>query len=345
MSLQPIPELSSGCHIVADIGGTNARFALATQADAPLQCVRMYRCADFVRFEDALEAYQQSLREHSAPQVLSVCLAVAAAVHKDLITLTNFSWQFSRRALQAALGVPVHVLNDFTAQALCLPALGDADVQWLRRAPGRPHAAARTIAGPGTGFGGATLTAAGEVVESEPGHCSFAPVTEHEVQLLQVLWRRYPRVCVEQLLSGPGLANLYWANAVLGGNPRELEAAAIVHAAQHGDALALQTLRDFSGILGSASGDIALAMGSLGGFYLSGGVLEKLGALFDQTLFMTRFVDKGAFRSWCSEVPVARVTHAWPGLLGCARHARHAHLQAQKSAHGNAADMVGLHTT
>ncbi|MES3006496.1 MAG: glucokinase [Pseudomonadota bacterium] len=322
MSLQQTPEQSAGWHIVADIGGTNARFALAAQAEAPLQCVSVYRCADFVRFEDALEAYQSGLRAQSAPQVLSVCLAVAAAVHKDLITLTNHPWQFSRRALQTALGVPVQVLNDFTAQALCLPLLGDADVQWLRRGTGRAEGAARTIAGPGTGFGGATLTAAGDVLESEPGHCSFAPVTEHELQLLQVLWRRYPRVCVEQVLSGPGLANLYWANAVLSGNPRELEAAAIVNAAQHGDALALQTLRDFSGILGSVCGDIALSMGSLGGFYLSGGVLEKMGALFDQTLFMTRFVDKGAFQNWCSEVPVANVTLAWPGLLGCARHAR-----------------------
>ena len=342
MSISQTPDESAGWHIVADIGGTNARFALASQAEAPLQCVSVFRCADFVHFEDALEAYQAALRERSAPQVLSVCLAVAAAVHKDLISLTNHSWQFSRRALQTALGIPVHVLNDFTAQALCLPALGDADVQWLRRAQGRPHAAARTIAGPGTGFGGATLTAAGEVVESEPGHCSFAPVTEHEVQLLQVLWRRHPRICVEQLLSGPGLANLYWANAVLSGNPRELEAAAIVKAAEHGDVLALQTLRDFSGILGSVCGDIALSMGSLGGFYLSGGVLEKLGALFDQTLFMTRFVDKGAFRSWCSEVPVARVTLAWPGLLGCARHAR---LQAQKSARETTTNKVVSHAT
>lgn len=340
MSLQQSPDQSTGWHIVADIGGTNARFALAAQAEAPLRCVSAYRCADFVRFEDALEAYRDSLRAQSAPQVLSVCLAVAAAVHKDLISLTNHSWQFSRRALQAALGVPVHVLNDFTAQALCLPMLGDADVQWLRRAPGCPHAAARTIAGPGTGFGGATLTAEGEVVESEPGHCSFAPVTEHELQLLQVLWRRHPRICVEQLLSGPGLANLYWANAVLAGNPRELEAVVIVSAAQRGDALALQTLRDFSGILGSVCGDIALSMGSLGGFYLSGGVLEKLGALFDQTLFMTRFVDKGAFQSWCSEVPVAHVTLAWPGLLGCARHAR---LQIQKTAHGNPTAKVVFH--
>lgn len=340
MSLQQTPDQSAGWHIVADIGGTNARFALANQAEAPLQCVSVYRCADFVRFEDALEAYQESVRERFAPQVLSVCLAVAATVHKDLISLTNYSWQFSRRALQAALGVPVHVLNDFTAHALCLPLLGDADVQWLRRAPGRPHAAARTIAGPGTGFGGATLTAAGEVVESEPGHCSFAPVTEHELQLLQVLWRRYPRICVEQLLSGPGLANLYWANAVLGGNPRELGAADIVNVAQHGDALALQTLRDFSGILGSVCGDIALSMGSLGGFYLTGGVLEKLGALFDQTLFLTRFVDKGAFQSWCSEVPVARVTLAWPGLLGCARHAR---LQTLISRGRNPADMEVPH--
>lgn len=320
-------DRESNCHVVADIGGTNARFAWvgegdpgATHADALLRCVTTFRCADFVRFEDALDAYLVRLHAEGAPKPITLTLAVAASVHRDVIALTNFDWHFSRSALAARLGFPVHVLNDFSAQAHCLSVLRDDDLQWLQR-PTTPVAGARTIVGPGTGFGAATVTVGGEILESEPGHVSFAPVCQHEADLLRELWQRYPRVSVEHLLSGPGLANLYWANARLRGLPERVslkDAATIVAAARDGDALALATVQDFTGILGAVCGDIALSMSSLGGFYLSGGVLEKMGLLFDQRLFLSRFLAKGPFQAWCAEVPVARVMLAWPGLLGCA---------------------------
>ncbi|MDP2141234.1 MAG: glucokinase [Gammaproteobacteria bacterium] len=320
------------CHVVADIGGTNARFAWlgqssidpGAQTDALLQCVTSYRCADFVHFEDALEAYLAGLRKEHAPKPVSLTLAVAASVHHDIIALTNFDWRFSRSELAASLGIPVNVLNDFSAQALCLPMLGDVDLQWLQR-PITHVAGARTIVGPGTGFGASTLTHGGEVLESEPGHVSFAPVCEHESNVLRELWQRYPRVSVEHLLSGPGLANLYWANVRLRGLPERVptpEPAIIVEEARNGDPLALDTVQDFIAILGSVCGDIALSMGSLGGFYLSGGMLEKMGSLFDKGVFLSRFQAKGPFQNWCREVPIARVTLAYPGLLGCAVYAR-----------------------
>lgn len=312
------------CHVIADIGGTNARFAWVG-ANALLQCITVYRCADFVRFEEAVEAYLARLGEEHAPKPISLTLAVAASVHQDVIALTNFEWRFSRSALAATLGFPVQVLNDFSAQAHCLGALQDTDLQWLQR-PASSVAGTRSIVGPGTGFGAATLTLAGEVLESEPGHVSFAPVSPHEADLLRELWHRYPRVSVEHLLSGPGLANLHWANARLRGLPERVslpDAPSIVEAAGNGDALALSAVQDFTAIFGSVCGDIALSMGSLGGFYLSGGMLEKMGTLFDPHLFLSRFVAKGPFQSWCAEVPVARVTLAWPGLVGCAVYIRH----------------------
>lgn len=331
------------CHVVADIGGTNARFAWlraddagdTADADALLRCVSAFRCADFVHFEDALQAYLARLCEERAPKPVSLTLAVAASVHHDVIALTNFNWRFSRSELAARLGYPVHVLNDFSAQALCLPLLRERDLQWLQRAESPVDdlmiVGARTIVGPGTGFGGATVTAGGEVLESEPGHVSFAPVCQHEADLLRELWQRYPRVSVEHLLSGPGLANLHWANVRLRGLPERVclqSAASIVEAACNGDELALATVQDFTGIFGSVCGDIALSMGSLGGFYLSGGILEKMGSLFDQQLFLSRFLAKGPFQSWCAEVPVARVTLDWPGLLGCAAHIRRIHARS-----------------
>lgn len=326
--------------LLADIGGTHARFAWVEPGSALLQCVTAYECAAFVRFEDALEAYLARLREQAAPKLVRAVFAVAASVHEDAIRLTNFPWQFSRRALQEALGVSLTVLNDFSAQAWCLPALA-ADftpalpveaLQWWQRPAmtTEPAAApsARSIVGPGTGFGAATLTAGGEVLESEPGHVGFAPGNAHELALLGQLWQRYPRISVEHLLSGPGLANLYWANSRLLGGEKSLAAPQIVAAAGQGDRLALQSIEDFTGILGAVCGDIALAMGSRGGVILSGGMLERLDPLLNKALFMARFTDKGPFSQWCTEVPVARLTLPWPGLTGCALYCRIHHAGA-----------------
>lgn len=323
-----------GCHVLADIGGTNARFAWVLPGSAQLQCVERVVCADFAHFENALEAYLERLRAEDAPKPVSVCLAVAASVHEDLIRMTNSPWQFSRLALAAQLGVPVHVLNDFSAQAWCLPllvpgsppVLGADSVQWWQAGnspAGVPCAS--TIVGPGTGFGAATMSARGDVLESEPGHVSFAPVTLHEVALLKQLWQRYPRVSVEHLLSGPGLANLYWANSRLQGGERELPAARIVEGALQGDGLCLQSVSDFTGILGSVCGDIALSMGSLGGMFLSGAMLEKMESVFNKALFMARFLDKGPFQDWCTQVPVAHLCLPHPGLTGCALYCRTHH--------------------
>jgi len=330
----PHAGMAQGCYVLADIGGTNARFAWVEPGSAHLQCIERYTCADFAHFEEALQAYLERLRAEAAPKPVSVCLAVAASVHDDHVRMTNSPWQFSRRALATLLGLPLHVLNDFSAQAWCLPllapglpaVLGADSVQWWQSGHSPADLpATRTIVGPGTGFGAATMSAHGDVLESEPGHVSFAPVTLHEVALLKQLWQRYPRVSVEHLLSGPGLANLYWANSRLQGGEKELPAAEIVAGALHGEALCQESVTDFTGILGSVCGDIALSMGSLGGLFLSGTMLEKMEPVFNKALFMARFLDKGPFTDWCSQVPVARLCLPYPGLTGCALFSRTNH--------------------
>lgn len=322
--------------MVADIGGTNARFAVVHYPDAELQCVRRYRCEDYSGPAQLVEAYRQELQAQGVSEPETLCMAVAAAVQHDRIRLTNRDWSFSRRELAAQTGLQLTVLNDFSAQAFFLAKLDPSDVDWIRRPSSlnleAPALACRTVVGPGTGFGSSSLMPGGEVTESEPGHCSFAPVDEHEVALLQLLWQRYERVSVEHLLSGPGLQNLYWANGRLEGaelwlEPPQIVAAALDRSAA-GHTVARRALRDFSAIAGSVSGDIALAMGSLGGFYLSGGLLQNIADVFDQTLFLERFNDKGPFRSWCEEVPIGVITARYPGLRGCAAFIMQHHLPA-----------------
>jgi glucokinase len=329
--------MESKIDIVADIGGTYARFAQVTEGAITtrpeLRHILTFNNDEFSGIEALIDTYLQSCRQYgSAPEVGHVCLAVAGPVDSDRVRLVNRDWSFSRSALTSALNVRLHVLNDFSAQGWWLRDMDSSDVEWLRppqseRDAGASRHSCMTVAGPGTGFGSATLTAGDEVLESEPGHCAFAPTDLHEARLLEALWQHFPRVSVEHLLSGPGLANLFMAHSQLAGKAASYpEPAAIAGAARdkaHPDfVVASAVLRDFSAILGAVSGDIVLSFGSQEGFFLSGALIRKLDSLFDRSLFMQRFCDKGPFSGWISGVPVGILTAEHPGLLGCASYIR-----------------------
>lgn len=308
-------------HIVGDIGGTNARFSRVGELRNNLQGIRVEPCAEFPEIGDALEAY---LKEEglTASDVGQVCLAVAGPVEGDVIDLPNNHWKFSIQELQDRFASPIKIINDFTAQAYCIPLLEDNELIWIGspRPPGghRNCKKVRTVMGPGTGLGVAATLPSGEVVPSEGGHVAFAPVNQHEINLLKLMWERFDRVSVERFLSGAGLTHLYWSNARLQDVREELEPHQVVSGAMAGDPICEKALDDFCNILGSVAGDMALAMGSTGGVYLSGGILPRIKNFFVSSNFRTRFEDKGRFTEFCRGIPVAMVTAEHPGLLGCA---------------------------
>jgi glucokinase len=319
-------------HLIADVGGTHTRFGLSSSSDALLECVHVFMCADFERFEDVIEAYMQVLSDEKHLIPTHACIAVAAPAHKNEIRLTNNSWSINKSELASRFDLSLLFINDFSAQAHCLDVLRATDLkEWQQplRDESNDHNFTRTVVGPGTGFGMSVLTENGDVLESEAGHCSFAPVTPHELALLQCLWELFPRVSAEHLLSGAGLTNLYYANSRLQGSPigarplqPEIGPEQVVRMARDGNQMAQRTLDDFFAILGSVCGDIALSTGCLGGFYLSGAMLEKMCDLIEVEYFLERFRDKGPFSEWCRDVPIARICHPYPGLLGCSAFAR-----------------------
>ncbi len=300
--------------IVADIGGTNARFATVGASARALERVDVLTCADYPTIEEAFQAYE---RQHALPAVDAACIAVAGPVGQDVVELPNSHWRFSKRALAAAIGAPLEVINDFTAQALCIDLLRDEELAWI--GDPRPRAGGpRAIIGPGTGLGVAVQGEGGEVLPSEGGHAGFAPADAHQILLLEQLLRQYERVSVERCVSGPGLENLYRANAqVRGADVTPARAPEIARLAAAGDELALAAIADFFAILASFAGDVALTVLSTGGVYLSGGVLNRLLPFFDPVNFRARFENKGRFRSFCASIAIARVTAEQPGLLGC----------------------------
>lgn len=301
--------------VVADIGGTNARFACANPKNSnQLSDIIVYPCADFTYLIDAIRFY---LAE-TAHQVTGLCLAVAGPVDGDWIDLPNNHWAFSHEALGKELAVPVAIINDFSAQVLAVSGFLDDELHWLGQS--RPRGGqVFAVVGPGTGLGVSAMLPKGDILPSEGGHVGFAPTNEREIELLSTLWRRYERVSIERILSGMGLENLYWANSVLGGQERELPAAEVTAGARAGDVNCVAAVNDFSQILASFSGDVALMTGALDGVYLSGGILPKMLDLFDQEAFRARFNSKGRFQAVNEATPLAFVLAENPGLRGAAR--------------------------
>jgi glucokinase len=301
--------------IVADIGGTNARFAYVDAQSDALRGIETLPCSDYADIAEAINTYRLGLADKD---VTAICLAVAGPVEKDFIDLPNNHWAFSRAALAQELGVALSVINDFSAQVMCVPALAETEISWLGEV--RPDPSGQWVIaalGPGTGLGVSARLPSGAVVPSEAGHISFAPQTDREIAILQCLWQRYNRVSVERLLSGKGLENLYWANALLAGREQTLSAPQITEGARRGNELCARAVTDFIGILGSVAGDVALMMGALGGVYLSGGILPQMVDLLDVALLRERFENKGRFSEMCRGIPLGMICADYPGLRGC----------------------------
>jgi glucokinase len=307
--------MQSPRYVVADIGGTNARFACTSSAQGPMDEVQVFPCANFPFLLDAIETYIASLPEGT---IAGICLAVAGPVDTDPIDLPNNHWTFSRLDLEQSLGVPVNIINDFSAQVLSIDTLDSTELHWL--GPARPSASGVTaVIGAGTGLGVSALMPSGDILPSEAGHVGFAPVDQHQSDLLQVLRKRYQRVSAERILSGSGLANLYWANCHLQGQCRELPAAEITAGAQANDPLCRKAVDDFLAILAAFAGDVALMTGANQGVYLSGGILPRLLEFLDEELFLRHFRAKGRFHDFNTAIPLAAVLAEQPGLRGCAR--------------------------
>lgn len=313
--------------LVADIGGTNARFALARRgaAERPeLAAVQQVATAEFASLKDAAEAYLQQQPSGARPQ--RAVFAVASAITGDAIKITNNPWSFSIRQLAADLGVQLELINDFTAMARVLPVLAAGDLQpigsvGVRRAAGERRCYA--VVGPGTGLGvGGVIVESGRdtVIQSEGGHIGFAPGTPYEIELLKVLLPRFGRVSAERLVSGTGLVNLHDAVRAVDGLPEQVLTPEQIseNAAADPNGACAKTLQVFAELLGAFAGDLALAFGAWDGVFLPGGVTQKLLPWISAGGFRKRFEDKGRHASILARIPTQVITHPQAGLLGTA---------------------------
>lgn len=313
--------------LIGDIGGTNARFALADSHEPGFDQSMRLRCEDFATAEQAIEHF---LRAQSSAAPDAICLAAAGPVLGGAVRVTNNHWQLDRRFIASRFATEqVELLNDFEAVAHVLPHLGSHDLLLLG-----PGAAPRLsgadftvgVLGPGTGLGVAGLVRRSGVVfpiVGEGGHCGFAPESNQQIEVLALLRKRFERVTDEQLISGPGLENIFAALCTLHGEPtRQVSAADVfVMAGERRDAIALAAVNLFFEVLGQVAGDLALQLGATDGIFIAGGIAPRYPELLQRSDFRAAFERKGHYRAMLEQVPTLLITHPDPGLLGAAAHA------------------------
>lgn len=305
-----------GARLLADIGGTNARFALEIGPQQSV-AIAVLACADFSSLRMAILSYLSSpaVIALRAGRIRHGAIAIANPVEDDAVCMTNHHWSFSIAGLRRDLGLDtLLVVNDFSALAMALPHLQPSQRMQIG---GGTELAGRTIGlvGPGTGLGVSGIVPVGGrwiALASEGGHVTFAPADALEVEILQQIQCKFGHVSAERLLSGPGLELI--CRALSG---RTLDAAEITRRAIEGNCtISSRTVDCFCAVLGTVAGNVALTLGATGGMYIGGGIVPRLGALFAQSRFRARFEDKGRMSGYLARIPTYLIVEQYPAFLG-----------------------------
>jgi len=319
----PVSELAY-LGIVADIGGTHARFATVRRADRGILTLdnrSTLRTADFPSLESAFQSYRATL--NFAPRF--AVFGLASPIDDSEIKLTNNPWVLHPQMLGRRLGLEkVSLINDFEAIARSISILGSDQYLAFGAAPlDLPEEGVISVVGPGSGLGvGMLLRNHGNdrILASEGGHVGFPPADEIDDYILRFVRTRYQRVSAERLVSGPGLVHIYEALAEMDGraivpaHPIPLWQAALEDRDPHACAAVERWLM----LLGTFAGDVALTHRA-DAVVLAGGILPRFGKAWDMTAFLSRFYAKGRFEPLMRRIALARIDYQDPGLLGAAR--------------------------
>ena len=308
-----------GLRVIGDIGGTNARFALAS--GGAYTHMEHLPVADHPSFQDALGTYLDRLPLGLRPE--TGAFAIAGPVAGGRAVLTNSRWDFSAQQVAARFGLSaVAVVNDFAGTAMGMPFLGEA-----ARVPIGPAVPAATgsiaVIGPGTGLGMSGLVpngAAWTLVPGEGGHATMPAATHHESAVLNHLRDRWDHLSAERVLSGAGLVNLYGACCALAGRPASLvsPAAVTAYALDGSDEDCVQAVGLFCAMLGTVAGNLALTLGAVGGVHVTGGIAPRLRGILLDSPFRARFEGKGRLKPYMQAIPTYLVLDTDAALLGLA---------------------------
>lgn len=320
--------------LAADIGGTKVNLALFQQNNGHLELVKeaQFESRKYPGLEGILDEFCQK----NSPQIERAGFGVAGPVKDGKCDVTNLPWMVDVKNFKKQLGLEsVYLINDLAAMACAVPFLQDSDLEVLQG--GRePEGGRIAILAAGTGLGQAFLLPDGAgrylLIDSEGGHCDFAPRAELEMELLDFLNQKFGRTSIERVLSGPGLHNIYqflvechsfqepsWlAQEIQEGDPGEV----ITQNGLQGKSPACgKALEILVSLYGAVAGNLALQFLTRGGLYIGGGIAPKILPLIKSGLFMESFYSKGRFKSFMREVPVKVILDDKASLLGVAYYA------------------------
>ncbi|MES2782883.1 MAG: glucokinase [Pseudomonadota bacterium] len=311
--------------VAVDIGGTHARFAIAEVQDGRVTQLNeavTLKTAEHASFQTA---WQEFGRLNGAPLPPAAAIAIAGPVDADVIKLTNNPWIIRRSMVCEKLDVDSFVIvNDFGAVGHAVAQAGPEHFQHLT-GPQQDFAPEGTLSiiGPGTGLGVAHVWRRGSnyhVQATEGGHIDFAPLDAIEDAVLARLRKRYRRVSIERVVSGPGLIDLYETLAAIEGRAvQQYDDKVLWQMGMSGeDSLAAAAIDRFCLSLGSVAGDITLAQGGFAGVVIAGGLGLRIKDSLLRSGFAERFRAKGRFEGLMSAIPVKLITHPQPGLFGAA---------------------------
>ncbi|TBR43578.1 glucokinase [Marinomonas agarivorans] len=314
--------------LIADLGGTNARFALSPIGQCKIQHVQVLPCADYDNLFAALDEYMLRL-ELTMQDIAVAVLAIAGPVNQPIIRFSNNPWQFSSEQVKDYFGPDkqVALLNDFDANGHSLEVLDSNKLIEVGNHKNTllDKSAPAWVIGPGTGLGVACVVPQNSgpslLLPGEGGHVDLPSATEQEDYILTYLRERHHRVSAERVLSGMGLENIYAALTHQQGQEARLSAVEIGAAFQAGDELAKAAMAQFFIYLGRVIGNLILNVESRGGVYIVGGIIPRYWQQFINSDFRSALEDKGRMSSLVSAIPIYIVTEEYPGLLGCANYA------------------------
>ena len=320
--------MSARTVLAADIGGTNARFAIADFHSGQVRLVfqRTYPTKSFPDFEPALATFLKEARSAEAisPAPPRAAIAIAGPVDRITGRLTNrTAWTVDLRGLREHLGVQARLINDFLAQAHAVAHAGPAD--WVELQTGEPSPEGTiALVGAGTGLGVASLVWDGRRYRPQPsegGHVAFAPADEGQLELCRYMMATHGgRASAERVVSGVGLKRIhdFLRERSSRAEPPLDPPAISARAVEDHDSLSAQALATFIRCYGSFAGDMALAFLARGGLYVCGGIAAKLAPRFAEGDFIEAFRFKGRHSALAASIPVRLVTNESLGLLGAA---------------------------
>lgn len=312
-------RLSSTYSLVADIGGTNTRVALAEGSNVRSETIRRYRNADHVGLEEILTAF---LEAEDQAECHAASVAIAGPVRDGRGTLTNLDWTIDEATLaRVTRAGSAAVLNDLQAQGHAIGRIAPENLLSVIKGKTASPGASMLVIGVGTGFNVAPVhqvDARRLVVASEAGHESLPVRTGEDLQLARYVEKGHGFAAVEDVLSGRGLERIH---AWLGG---EDDAQSIMaRCAVGGDPRAEQTVATFVRILGTVAGDQALTHLPFGGIFLAGGVARAVAPYLATFGFAESFRDKGRFSAFMEDFDVNVIEDDYAALVGSASHLAH----------------------